>query len=179
MANRVLYYATPSDLINVLKSVDNNMELSYYQYGNFKESEFQNAYRLTSLLEYPQIGYSHTGDYKQEMFMVLLRSQPLKIKNLDTVDGKRVILSVQENEPCIMWSLGGLWKENMIIMGQVATSKTDGQSQKLFSQIKRIFAKQFKRVGTYYIGPEIFLNKQYRLIRFSDAEAEEYDVHLP
>lgn len=179
MANRVLYYATPSDLTKVLKSVDNSMELMYYQYGNFKESEFPNAYKLTSLLEYPQIGFSHTGDCKQEMFMVLLKSQPLKIKRVDAADGKRIILDVQQNEPCIMWSLGGMWKDNMIIMGQVATSKTDGQSQRIFSQIKRIIAKQFKRVGTYYIGPEVFLNKQYRLIRFSDAEAEEYDIHLP
>lgn len=176
--SRILYYAAPEDLIAVLKLIDSGMELMYYQYGNFKESEFQNAYKLTSLLEYPQIGFSHTGDYKQEMFMVKPRSQPLKLKYLDAADGKRIVVSVK-NEPFIMWSLGGLWKENMIIMGQLAAAKTDEQSKKIFSRIKHIFAKQFKKIGTYYIGPEAFVDRRYKLIRFSDTEPEECHIQLP
>lgn len=178
--HRFYYYATPSDLINVLKEIDSSMELMYHQYNNFKEAEYPKAYRFTSLLEYPEIGYDHSGSGTGEKFMVLPKLQPLKLKYRNAVDGKRIIPDTSNNNPCLMWYLGGVREGNKVTAGQVFTmAESDDESRTMFSQIKKLFKKQFKYYDGYYIGPEIWANRQYRLIRGGPDEPDEYNTKLP
>lgn len=175
MASRFFYFSTPDDLFKIVSSIDASNLFHYVKCGNYTKEAFKEVLMIDTLLDYPKLGYSISGQCRDVNFLVLPKDQQIQVKRTNGYDELRLIISQELNNPSVTWSVGGLWNDNMIIKGEISTLYTDSASKKIVQYLKRYFGKFCVKENGYFISPGVKEMINCRLITIGADKPEAYD----
>jgi hypothetical protein len=190
MSKQKHIFATRSDLEPGLSLIDSQRQLKYVALclysatsrGTFivvphKSPEFES---YTSLLGVDRLGINLTGQHVTgEDYLVLDSGKELEIEAVPQRKGGVHYFAGQLLNPSsICFAPGGLYQNQCLISGRIATISEDLESIKLYREFTRAVTKGFNKVGNYYVGPEALrlLDQGMRLITMGMDEPIEYDL---
>ncbi|MEZ4861707.1 MAG: hypothetical protein R3C14_10380 [Caldilineaceae bacterium] len=148
------FFATASDLNSVMNAVSSQRPLAFMAAGLFDEepgtvfNDFENHKSL------------HT-------YLVFDRNQNVVVRRVPQRNGPdRYAIDQYENPHTVSLQCGGLIEKRMLLIaGQLGTVAIGPASDEIFSVLDKTIREQFKRIGSYFVGPEaaLLLDKGIRL----------------
>lgn len=169
----VHFFATKCDLESLLSAVESKRELQFVQAGMFDEPE---AMALASGLQIPNLGFAPSGDSNLEPFWLITDvSKYVEMKVVpQRRGGTRYGIDPGLNpESVVLWP-GGIFEQSCVIAGQVGTATINPTSMELVNLFAREIRHQFKRIKSFFVGPEAeqLLDAGYRLTIGVNASRE-------
>jgi len=176
-AGQLLFFATRGDLKIVVGPIEDEIPLTYVLTGMFESSRLD---KIDSLFRYSMIGQSSSGDTaRDDCFLVLQRQEKFRPQKIRQRRGGYLYAVDQEaNANSIVLAPGGTYGETCLVAGRMGTCSVHKDSLVLYSTFSRVFRKQFRKIKSYYVGPESLelLNKGNRLITMGIDEDPLYDL---
>lgn len=155
MSKSIYFFATTADIQGVLAAAENVREIKYTCADTFEEP------RETSYSSYKDIehlGVALRGSQSQEAIYLVSDAQTkIVLREIQRRDGT-IGYAVDQllNPATVSLAPGGLFRDDCVIAGQVGTATTDKKSLELFNLIAREVRRRFKKVKSYWVGPEAF-----------------------
>jgi hypothetical protein len=167
------FFATRGDLEPVLIAVESQQPLQYVQAGMFDVPEM---IVVTTGLQIPNIGLAPSGESNLEPFWLITDvSKKVEMKVVpQRRGGTRYGIDPGLNpESVVLWP-GGLCGNSVLVAGQVGTAMFNPFSLELANLFTREIRRRFKRIKSFYIGPEAeqLLDAGYRLTIGVNASPE-------
>jgi hypothetical protein len=83
------------------------------------------------------------------------------------------------NPDSIILTPGGLWTEEIVLHGQLATASLSEPSKRLMERFKHQFEKQFVRVKAYHVGPKaLALLQAGKRLTIAEQSPRDFDLTL-
>lgn len=177
MSKEIFFFATKSDLIAGLKSLEESRLVKYVESGLFDSKDVP---IFLSCNDIETLGVNLCGDHQSESYLVLDRDIDLKIREVPQVRGgiKYAIDQLENGASVVLWP-GGMYKQDYLIIGHLATISNERVSLELFKDIRKNLIKGFKKSRGCYIGPEALkLYGEIRFITMHINQSTEYDFKL-
>jgi hypothetical protein len=170
---QLLFFATKNDLQPLLKAVERQTLINYVRMGNALTNETE---RYENGEAIPNLG-SATKDSASacDEYLVVLKDQPVKVRTLrGSDDALRYLVDQLSNPGTVTFAPGGIWSDDVILHGRVATVYDDKNSQTLMETFSKEIRRSFRKVKAYWIGPqaEALLDAGKRLTISSHASPE-------
>lgn len=180
MSNQTHFFATKSDLLQVLHEIESTINLKYVL-STPVWPWARDKVVFNSLKDYPNLGTNKTG--KQQLgdcFFVFNIQSPVNFRKTFLFFPKYAVDNQINNPNSIVLWPGGLYKKQFLISGHVGTAASEKESIDLYQYFSKILIKHFQKVKSYYVGKEaLMLYKDgCRLITMSVAEPVEYDLSI-
>lgn len=175
----VFFFMTRDDLMYMLKRVESEISVKYIE----NEAHYsRNIPTLDSLTDYEYLGISRTGDHQSESFLVLEKADELHPEERRHFDGRMRYLVDQSNHPDSvgLW-LGGMYQDDFLVHGHVATISTSDKSKQIFSAFRKSVKAQCKHKSARYYysdGVKELYSRGVRLITINVGQSPEYDLKL-
>ena len=148
------FFATPKDILMVLRDVEASYPLQYIRSGLFDESERPVFHGFSSL---PSLGIAQAGQsHLEPTFLVLPQDDTFKVRTVpQRRGGAKYAVDQQANPGTVAIRPGGLYNDSALIAGMVGTTQHDDKAAKLM----KTFSDALKRGGftktkSYLVGPE-------------------------
>jgi len=150
-SKQVLFFATSIDLIEIIKSIESSLDISFYEMGLFNEPSIT-CYKTVS--EIPNFGVSLEGDWnKDRRFLVMPSTLPLNIREIpQRKGGIKHAVDALENQISICFQFGGNFQDNAIICGSCDSTFPSDFSEQIFSFFSLKIRKAFKKIEGFYVG---------------------------
>jgi hypothetical protein len=169
------FFATASDLLPVTNEAESLMSVQYVLTGLFESADLI-AYRTASDL--PDFGIASAGDANHlPQYLVAPASVRIAVRTVSQKKGgTRYAVDQLENPETIVFAPGGIYDNVAVIAGRIGSVHTNDVAKALLNAFSRD-VKKFRRVGSYFVGPEAELLWQagYRLTA-SVGSPREYDL---
>ncbi len=151
----ILFFALKEDLLPVLELVDSKGPLKYTPTGNYLKSEIEEGMRVFDTgAEIPSLGKaSADSTVGCDTFLVCERATPINLRTAGR-NGERVCVDQLINPDSVGFTPGGLWNEDVVLYGRIATASESQVSQALMKRFQVAIRKTFARVQYYYVGPK-------------------------
>lgn len=178
MTKEIFFFATKNDLLSIINEVQRYESLKYIPTGSYLSKDI---IEYLSLEKYENLGINKSGDHQTESFLVLRKTDRLRIREVEQTDGSLLYFVDQlENEDSIVLWPGGINKGEFLICGHASTINESKLSRVLFNyfskNIKRLCKKQ---VGRYYIGEGAqSLYGEMRFITINVNQSTDYDLKM-
>ena len=205
MSKICLFYATGDDLLTVTEKVESAAAIKYVRFGTVTElppERFDNAAQI------PNLGIAvHQAAGMCDTFLVCDASAaiiPREVKTLTEEDINRLTTSIGDQEvqvdknnwrrlvgvrrfaidqlknpDTITFSPGGLWNNDILLHGRVATASQSKSSQALMKRFKAALQKTFVKVKAFYVGPQaLMLLKNGQRLTVSAQSPREFDLAI-
>jgi hypothetical protein len=176
MIKRIVFYAAKDDLKPVFDEVEKNIELEYVKCGWLLSEEFECVSNGTKI---PNLGLA-SGDQSAQCDSYLAYPMGAKLNPRAIVlrDGtQRWTLDQLDNPDTIEVTPAGIWKDNVVIYGQIATASDSVQSQQIMKKFRAAIKKNFEKIRAFPVGPNAaqMLDSGCRLT-ISAKSPPEYDL---
>jgi hypothetical protein len=176
MSSSIRFFATKRDLEELIAAAESRRPVKFVRSGVFDSSDLVT---LTSGSQIPQLGYAPSGDHNHEpIWLVVNREEEIKIRPVEQRrGGVRYAVDQRDNPRSVTFSAGGVFEGSSVIDGSVSTCTDDSTSRELLNQFAREVRRRFKRIKSFFVGPEAeqLLDAGYRLT--SNVKApKEYDL---
>jgi hypothetical protein len=151
---QILFFALKNDLIPVFEAVERSRPLKYVLMGWFPE-----AYSETFAhgIEIPNLGKaSASSAINCESFLVTERSEPIKAEPVYPPTGKRFSIDQLLNPNTVTFTPAGIWSDEIILNGRVATASDSKLSQELMRTFHSAIKKHFRKVRAFWVGAQAF-----------------------
>lgn len=177
MSKEIFFFATKSDLIVGLNSFEESRLVKYVKTGLFDSRDvpiFMSSDDLGTL------GVNLSGNHQSESYLVLDRITNLEIREVSqSKGGIKYAIDQMANSASVAFWPGGIYKQDYLICGHLATISNEQASLELFKDFSKTLIKGFKKSGRYYIGPEALkLDEKFRFITMNINQPTEYDFKL-
>lgn len=163
------------DIDKIIRDFESVINVQYFKTGLF------DSYRTpvyNSAFEMPNIGYALSGDWNRvDNYLITKKSRVIKVRKVPQRFGEaKFAVDQMINPKTIEIKLGGIYKENTIVAGRVATISEDLESLELYKLMYSKIKKDFKKIGAFYVGKtaEEKLREGWRLVT-NEKSAREYD----
>jgi len=145
------FFATRTDLLKVLDSIEAEQSIKYSEYGMFDSATGQN---FNSARDIKDFGISIHGEQNHDLILLILPADvDVKIRDVpQRHSGIKYFVDQELNKKSIVVKVGGEHKGSAIIAGQIGTVSDDSDSISLFKLISKEVHKHFKKIKTYYVG---------------------------
>ena len=158
-------YATRGDLEPGLRRVEALTRVDYVLTGLFDSDEVR---RYGSALDLPHLGLAPTGDQTLEpSYMILPAGAAMDAVAISQRRGGVKYAVDPRDHPSghILFSPGGVYREGVLISGELGTALKDEVSAKLFRMFYKELFKGFVKIKVNYVGPEALsmLRRGWRL----------------
>jgi hypothetical protein len=159
------FFATADDLLPVLLSVEAKRRVVYIPFGHILEpraEHFRTARDLPTLFQ-PQPYESSVGG---PAYVVTEAGTEVVLRQLSRYEGKdRWVVDQLANPDSTVLRHGGLFKENVLLSGEVRTAYKTTVAQRLQRAFDAAIRKQFVKIQAFYVGPaaEALLDSGCRL----------------
>jgi len=174
--SQISFFATKSDLEQVLQAVEENRTLEYIPTGLFDTAAVK---RVESLRTIPTLGMATVGDSNHETtYLVADHGASVEIRSVpQRQGGVKYAIDQVANPKTIVIRPGGVFQGNCVIVGQLGTASEDKDSLEAYQLFRKEFAARFKKIKSFYVGEEActLLDKGWRLTASVKA-AVEYDL---
>jgi hypothetical protein len=148
-------YATRTDMEPGLQAVEAQQALQYVRRGLFEAPQAQ---MVSSALEIPDLGFARMGDLiLANHYLVLDAALEVKIREVpQRRGGVRYAIDEVANPTAMIFVPGGLYEGNegrCLVVGEVVATG-DPRSHELYRLFVPLLVKGFKKIKSYYVGPE-------------------------
>ncbi|WP_108670428.1 hypothetical protein [Peribacillus acanthi] len=177
MSKEVHFFATKADLEKGLKELTFTRNVKYVRTGLFDNKEVP---IYTSFSEIGDFGINHSGNHISESYLVLDQNIELQIREVHQQrGGLKFAVDQRINGSSIVFWPGGMHKENFLICGHISTSSKENISLELYKDFRKKVLKGFKKIGSYYCGPEALQMKdKVRFITMGVHQDKIYDLKI-
>lgn len=148
---QIQFFALKEDLLPVLEAVERDGPLKYVRTGNCLSSDFEAFQRGADI---PHLGKadSETGS-TCESFLVTGRVVPVTVRPIKGVGSvKRYCMDQLINSDTVELTPAGLWGEDIVLNGRVATVSESLISQELMKIFNSAFRNHFSKVKAFFVG---------------------------
>jgi hypothetical protein len=151
----ILFYAVQEDLQALLETVDVQGQLKYTPMGNFLKSDVEDGISIFNAgADIPNLGTA-TADSSAACESFLVSEGSVNLRQAGK-NGERVCVDQLINPDSVEFKPGGLWNENVVIQGRIATASQSQISQALMKRFQVAVKRVFSKVGSYYVGTRAF-----------------------
>jgi hypothetical protein len=153
----VEFFSTRTDSLNLLRRLESIQPMTYVLVGVF-ESKDSPVYR--SCTDIPSLGYVTRADRgASDRYMVYDRPVEVVCREVVREDGGiNYFVDPWKNPPCVLFTAGGLYKEQCMIAGLLETAATAPAAVALFKSFAKAIQQEFTRVRDKnwdcYVGRE-------------------------
>lgn len=152
-ANRINFYATGADVRELLRFLESACRVSYTLMQN---SVVRDQMTYKSWREIPHLGVATKASSAHcDQFLVLKEGQPLTVREIiGESKERRYLVDQLLNEDSVTFNAGGLWNDDVILMGWVASTYGGPVSRELLGYFSSAFRRHFRKVKGVWVGPE-------------------------
>ncbi|RZT15555.1 hypothetical protein [Fictibacillus sp. BK138] len=178
MAKENHFFATRNDLVSNLMALEENRPLKYIRCGSFEDIDF---IEYTSIFEFQDLGINISGNRLDDAFLVIDQSTNLNYRAVEQErDGSlRYFIDQSANDDSIVFSQGGIYKNDYFIWGRISSVKDNEHSKSLYKDFINSFKKHYKKVKGVYFGQEAYeIAPLKRLITMDFQQDFEYDFKI-
>ena len=182
----ITFFATKKDLIEILTPVENEYAISYIKMGMFDNKE---CIRYQSIVDAEKIGYTDSGFWLDEDYMILPKDQKVYVReSIQKRGGIKYIVNTRGNENGLAFGgTGGIYTKmpktliggSFFIMG---FPDFDEEAMELYKTICKHFRRNSKRVEGAYVAKDALslLKSGWRLTINTETPDFRYnDTMLP
>jgi hypothetical protein len=151
----ILFFALKGDLLPLLELVEGKGRLKYARMGNFARREVQDGVNVFEAgAGIPNLGRaSADSSMACEAFLICEQGTPINPRYFQGIDGERVCIDQLANPDSIEFTPGGIWKDEVLLHGRIATASASQASQVLMKRFHVRVKKTFTKVRAFYVGP--------------------------
>ena len=137
--------------------------------------------KLNSIFDDPKIGTTKFWDWNHiDRYLVIPKTAELNVGNVvQRKGGTKYLVDQLLNPESIELKLGGIYDdvEGVLVAGRIGTVSNHSFSLDLYGFIQKNIRKEFKRIGTFYVGAdaEKKLDIGWRLVTMINSP-KEYDL---
>lgn len=152
MTPQTHFFATALDLLPVTAGAEAQMSVQYVLTGLFESAELIARHRAADL---PDFGVASAGDKDHlPQYLVASASARIALRAVPQKQGgTRYAIDQLANPETILFAPGGTYGEVAVISGRVGSVHADAVAKALLEAFTRGI-KKFRRVRSYYVGPE-------------------------
>lgn len=176
MSKSIYFFADKEDFKPVLSAFEEGKALAYVLTGLH---DVKNQSRLKSLNELSDLGMVSNGDWNHSKnFLVFPASTDFVVRDVpQRAGGTKYAIDQMANPASITLKPSGVLKEGVLVAGSATTVSSDAFSTETFNFFSKLIKKQFKKVGTFYVGPNALqkMKSGWRLVT-NDKSPAEYDL---
>jgi len=175
----VLFFALKEDLLPMLELVESKGILSYTRTGNFLCREVEERISIfDNLAALPHLGIANANSSNLcHHYLAVEYGSPISQRHFEGLDGPRFCVDQLANPDAVEFTPGGLWNEDVVIQGRVATASESEVSQALIKRFQAAIKKTFSKVKAFYVGPAaLALLESGKRLTSSEQSPCEYDL---
>jgi len=200
-----LFYGTKDDLLAITNQIESLAPIKYVRFGTITElppESFDNASQIPNLgtaLNSSAVGCETflvcnpatmivprklktltEQDINRPAITIGGREIPIDKRNWrDLVGVRRFAIDQLNNPDTITFSPGGLWNNDILLHGRVATASQSKSSQILMKRFQAALQKTFVKVKAIRVGPQaLMLLKNGRRLTISAQAPQEFDLTI-
>jgi hypothetical protein len=177
-SKQLMFFTLLTDIEKSIRDFESEIDSQYYKTGLL---DSKNVPKYNSILDVPNVGFSTSGDWNRiDSYLIIKKLTSLKIRDVQQRTGEiKFSVDQMSNPKSIELKLGGIYKENIIVAGRIATISEDLDSLELFKSLTNKIKKQFKKIGVFYVSKsaEEKLKIGWRLVT-NENSPKEYDLTL-
>ena len=144
------FFALREDLLPVLEAIEHEIPLKYVLMGQATQVERQS---FNHAVEIPNLGYAITESASSGLtFLVTGRDMPIKARPIKTALGTSYLFDQLDNPDTITFSPGGIWGDDVILSGRVATVSESPFAKDLMKRFNRNLKKRFDKIKAFSVG---------------------------
>lgn len=179
-SRQTMFFTVLDDIDRMLRDIEASINIRYYRTGLFDNKSIP---VYNSIFDTPNVGITFSGDWNRiDNYLIMKKATPISIREVLQRTGETRFAIDQLNNPkSIEVKLGGIFqeKENVLVAGRVGTTSANEDSNELYKLFTTKLKKEFRKVGTFYIGKETEekLKAGWRLVT-NEKLPKEYDLTL-
>ncbi|UKB82570.1 hypothetical protein LF887_16320 [Chryseobacterium sp. MEBOG06] len=177
-SKQVLFFATKSDIEQIIISIETSYPIKYYEMGLF---DIESDKYFNTVLEVPDFGVAKSGDWNRDLrLMAIPKNLPMIIRPVNQRKGGiKYAIDPILNHISICFQFGGIYKEGILLAGTCFTTNLNDFSLQVFKDFSSKIKKSFKKIDMFYVGPEAEekLREGWRLVQ-NEGFAKGYDLTL-
>lgn len=177
-----MIFATRSDLIPGLLSVESQRDLHYVKAGLYNRNELNELDVLDSLRNVEEIGHNATGQYiTGTQFLVVERKNRIRTEKIKQKTGGYLFdVGPLKNPHSIIFQPNGIYQDSYLIRGNIGTVSQSKRSIELYKFFSKGVVKGFSKIQGWYVGPDALklMASGVRLITMHVQESEVYDLKI-
>lgn len=177
---RIFFFATPADIIPVLKRFEANAPLKFIE-GGTTLTPNRAIYLESSEIPNPGIATHETGSLSKGYMVSYRETKNHMERSVDRKGVKRWNLFNADNEETVILGMAGKWKD-MLFPGSMDTLHEAAPAQQLMKWfLAALKAEGFTKVDMYWMGKEALemLKEGKRLSTTAEQSPPEFDLKLP
>lgn len=177
-SKQTMFFAMYEDIKQVFQDIEITIDIRYYKAGLLNNDH---SPTYNSIFDTPNIGIVLSGDWnKVDNYLILKSTRTLNIREVRQRTGElKFAVDQMTNLKSVELKLGGVYKDNIIVAGRIATISEDEESIEIYKLISTKIKKAFKKIGSFYVGKiaEEKLKEGWRLVT-NEKSPKEYDLAL-
>jgi hypothetical protein len=176
MSKVVDFFATRTDLLDLLGHVDVSLPIHYVEAGMFDKPTLT---EYVSASQIPNLGTTKASDSNTgERFLLAYRSTPFLVRPVPQKrGGVRFAIDQQANPDTVAFASGGQFDGRTIVSGYIGSCSNSDVSAELFRTLASLIRQRWSKIRSYSVGPEavILLDSGGRLTA-NQRSSREYDL---
>jgi len=175
----ILFFALKEDVLALLELADGKGPLKYARMGNFSRDDIKDGINVfDSGAGIPNLGKANADSSAAcEAFLVCERETPIHLRVLQGSNGDRVCVDQLANPDSVEFKPGGIWNEDVVLHGRIATASESQMSQALMKRFQAAAKKTFSKVKAFYVGPKaLVLLESGKRLTISAQSPREFDL---
>jgi hypothetical protein len=178
---QILFFALREDLLALLQFIDSQSPLKYVRMGNFLRDEIKDGISVFDQgAGIPNLGKASADSSAAcEAFLVCERDTLINLRGLQLDNEERVCVDQLANPDSVEFKPGGIWNEDIVLHGRIATASESQVSQALMKRFQTAARKTFSKVKAFYVGPKaVVLLESGKRLSISAQSPREFDLTL-
>jgi len=178
---QLLFFAVKEDLISLFQIAESKGSLKYVRMGNFEGHEVKGDLPIFDAgASIPNLGIASADSSAAcDAYLVCARETPISLRVLQGGNGKRVCIDQLANPDTVEFKPGGLWHEDVLLYGRIATASETQASQALMKRFQAALRKAFAKVKVYSVGPKArTLFESGKRLTISAQSPREFDLTI-
>lgn len=164
--------------MDILQAFEQSFNVLYYEEGLFDSTEIP---MLATLSHSPMLGKVPNGDWNHnERYIVLPKNIAVQWTAYpQRKGGVKYAVNQSMNLKCILIQPSGEFTDGVLVSGTIGTISEDEDSNLMFKHLSSHFRKNFKKVGSFFVGNEAMekLLNGWRLVQNIKSPLE-YDLKI-
>jgi hypothetical protein len=163
---QIMFFVDPDDIDPILRQIEDSNNIHYFMTGLLDSATIP---QYDTFSQIPDLGYVSEGDWnKIDSYLILPRNTNLNIRSIpQRAGGIKYAVDQMINEKSVVLKPGGIFNNEILVAGRVATISEEKFSVDLYKAFSLIIKKKkFKRIGEFYVGPSALqkLHSGWRLV---------------
>jgi hypothetical protein len=174
---QINFFALAEDLLQVLEIVEDGGPLKYVPMG---QSPTEDCQEFSLGAQIPGLGKANTDSASScQAYLVVDSETPTNLRPIIVAGVTRYAVDQLLNPKTVTFTPAGLWGENVVLNGRVATVSDSVEAQQLMKRFSSAFKKRFRKVRAFLVGPGAYaLLTEGKRLTAAVQSPREYDLQF-